>query len=249
MKNLLTILFASFTLLAPSISYAAIDVDFETTPLFGVSNFLPGDTVTKTVTVTNTGAVSEDVYTELLNVFDNNLADKVSVKIGSGSTLFSGSFDDYENGNEVFLSTLASGATIVYDFAFSFAPESGNEYQNKSLGFDICVGFSGGQFECDTTDDPNDPDNPGGGGDGGGNNGGGGGGSSSGGTPQVNGDSTGPIPRVAGESTSILPIGAPNTGFGALLSDPKNTVPLAFILFVIIAISGLIVTRRKLQAR
>lgn len=248
MKSLLTILFTLTALTLPAVSYAGIDVTFQTTPLFGVANFLPGDTVTKTVTVTNTGAVSENVYTELLNVFDGGLAEKVDVVISSGGILFSGSFDDYENGNEVFLSSLPGGASIVYNFAFSFEPAAGNEYQNKSLGFDICVGFSGGQFECDTTDDPddpNDPNDPGGGG----NNGGGGGGSSSSRNGGNGGGDNGPVPQIAGESISNFPLGAPNTGFGALLSDPKNAIPLGFILFICISIAGLVITRRKLQGR
>ena len=75
MKTLLSLSICILaTLLAPQSVLASIDVDFESTPLFGVSNFLPGDTAIKTVIVTNTGTETDDVYTELLNVVDGGLS-------------------------------------------------------------------------------------------------------------------------------------------------------------------------------
>lgn len=210
-KNLLILLCILSPFFGPSFAEAAIDVTFETTPLFGISNFLPGDTITKTVTVTNNGTVTEDVYSELVNVIDGGLAPMMDVEITSGGTLFAGSFDDFENANEQFLTTLPAGSTVVYDYKMSFKSQAGNEYQEKSLGFDICVGFSGGQFECDITDTPTD--NPGDGGGGGGGNGGGSNSDSLRRSGQVLGD-VAPTPQVLGDQTSIIPIGAPNTGFG-----------------------------------
>ena len=199
-------------LLGPSLAEAAIDITFETTPLFGISNFLPGDVITKTVTVTNTGLESEAVYTELLNVIDGGLAPMLDVEITAVATLFSGSFNAFNAADEQFLSTLAPSATTVYTYKMTFKPQTGNEYQLKSLGFDICVGFSGGQFECDTDENP-------GGGDGGGGGGGNGGGGNGNSSEQLQRDGevlgdVAPTPQILGDQVSIIPAGAPNTGFG-----------------------------------
>lgn len=227
MKKLFIYTFVALSIVAsPSVSHAAIDVLFETTPLFGQSNYLPGDTTVKKVTVTNTGAVSEQVYTELLNVFDGGLAPMMTVKITNPSTLFNGSFDDLDDAGEQFLTSILPGETKVYTFAMHFLPQAGNEYQLKSLGFDICVGFSGGQFECDTTDDPGAP-----GGGGGNGNSNSGGGSSSGPAEEVLGE-TAPTPLILGNQVSVIPTGAPNTGAGGV-----KFLYLAFFLFIICVIS------------
>ena len=256
MKTVLSLsIFTLVALLMPHNALAAIDVDFESTPLFGTSNFLPGDTVTKTVTVTNTGEDTENVYTELLNVVDGGLAEMVDVVISSGGVLFSGSFDDLDDAGKVPLTSLSSGDSITYSYSMSFESQAGNPFQNKTLGFDLCIGFSGGQLECD--DNPSTYSQGSYNGYSQGSYGGGysqgsyGGGGERVSLQEVDGDSVsdeGPIPQIAGESTSIFPLGAPNTGLGALFQDEASRVKLIAVLLILLIIGGLIYTRKRLEA-
>ncbi|KKP88672.1 MAG: hypothetical protein UR92_C0001G0051 [Candidatus Nomurabacteria bacterium GW2011_GWA2_35_80] len=48
------------------------------------------------------------------------------------------------------LSALDSGST-TYTFEVSFLDSTDNDYQGKSLGFDLCIGFSGGNLQCGDT--------------------------------------------------------------------------------------------------
>lgn len=239
MKTFLSIsIFALATLFVPTSAYAAINVVFQTTPLFGEANFLPGDVVTRTVTVTNTGANSENVYTELLNVIDGGLSPMVDVKI-TGGALFDGTFNAFDTANKLFLSSLAGGSSVVYTYQMSFKPAAGNVYQNKSLGFDICVGFSGGAFECDKIDHHDGGYSQSSYGGGGGYSQGsyGGGQSSSGNGSSQNGAK--PIPQVLGAQTSVLPVGAPNTGFVAGSSKVSGLVASLLFLATLLTLFGL----------
>ncbi len=251
-------IFTLVALLMPQSVFGAIDVDFESTPLFGTSNFLPGDTLTKTVTVTNTGEETENVYTELLNVVDGGLAEMVDVVISSGGVLFSGSFDDLDDAGKVPLTSLSSPDSITYSYAMSFESQAGNPFQNKTLGFDLCIGFSGGQLECDDTPSGYAQGSYNGyaqgsygGGYAQGSYGGGNGESISLREGDVEGDQTsniGPIPQIAGESTSVWPLGAPNTGFGALLSSEEVRVKFIVVALILLCKGGLVYMRRKLEA-
>ena len=256
MKTLLSLSICILaTLLAPQSVLASIDVDFESTPLFGVSNFLPGDTAIKTVTVTNTGTETEDVYTELLNVVDGGLSEMVDVSISAGGTLFSGSFDDLDSAGKVPLTSLGAGDSVTYSYAMSFESQAGNPFQNKTLGFDLCIGFSGGQFECDDAPSGYAQGSYNGYSQGSYNGGyaqgsyGGGNGErislgEGGGSPE---EPEGPVPQIAGESTSIWPLGAPNTGFGILLQDEAVRVKFFAVLLILMIIGGLVYTRKKLE--
>ena len=54
-----------------------INVVFQATPLFSDANIAPGDTVMRTVTVTNTSGTAQDVYVKALNgVSTGNLGDE-----------------------------------------------------------------------------------------------------------------------------------------------------------------------------
>ena len=138
-------------------------VTFEQTPLFLNANIVPGDSEARTVTVTNGGTESEDVYVSVANVFSTGLAEVMSIEVTSpANTHFSGVFEDFFAATPIALGTLTPGTTRVYTFNASLPAPAGNEYQEKQLGFDLIIGFVGGGQVVD---------NPGGG------NGGGGGGS------------------------------------------------------------------------
>jgi len=151
--------------LVPSTALAALAVTFEQAPLFVGANVMPGDAVTRTVTVTNTGAVPEAVVFKLDNTFSDGLAEVMELAVISGAAVYSDTtFGSLFGVAEIPLGTLPAGASKTYDFTSLLDPAVGNEYQLTTLGFDLLIGFSGGVLVPDT------PSNGGGGGGGGGGN-------------------------------------------------------------------------------
>ena len=130
-------------------SYAATEdlvVDFESTPLFSEANFLPGNTVTRTVGVTNNAGSSKDIIVEAINVTDpDDFASALNLVITEGDgELYNDTLADFFDAGEVDLSSVAgSGGSATYDFSVSFVSGSGNSYQENDLGFDIVIGFAG----------------------------------------------------------------------------------------------------------
>lgn len=156
------------------------------TPMFGATNFLPGDTATGTAQVTNNGADTETVHTDTVFESDpDGLGDHMTLVITDNITStewYNDLFGDFLDGNEVSLGDISPGETIIYTYTVVFDELTDNTMQEKSLSFDICVGFehdngyvcgtqiSGGEDDDDTGDD-----------NGGGGSGGGGGSSPKGG--------------------------------------------------------------------
>ena len=134
-------------------------VVFEETPLFLDANIEPGDTVARTITVTNTGAESEEVYLSSANVFSPGLGEVMELIVEApGSTYFTGVFDDFFANTPLTLGVVTGGETKVYTLRATLPTGTGNAYQTKQLGFDLIIGFVGGGEVTD---------NPGGGGGGG----------------------------------------------------------------------------------
>lgn len=179
MKQFLTLFVLSLAFLMPAPAFAALDVVFESTPLFTVSDFVPGDTEEGDITISNTGSDSEEAYTEAVNISDpDGLGSQMRLRVLEGTTvLYDDVFSTFLASGKVALSTISGASASTYTFEVSFISSTDDTYQGKSLGFDLCVGFSGGQFECgDTVVGPEIETPPGGGGGGGGSGGGGGGG-------------------------------------------------------------------------
>lgn len=134
-----------------------INVDFETEPLFEAGNFLPGDTTIKNIDVENLSGSEQTVYVGSHDVDnDDNLGDRLQITIEepggeTGNLPYTATLSELFANGEVELSDLSAGASTTYTFAVAFAEAAGNEYQGKTLGFDICVGFSGGQMSCGDT--------------------------------------------------------------------------------------------------
>lgn len=145
-------------------------VQFENTPLFNEANFLPGSSITRWVKVYNNTDLAKNIIAEAIYVTDpDDFGDVLDISIKEGGTeLFSGSLSDFFDGGEIVLSSLAGSANTQYDFSISFNESADNDYQGKTLGFDILIGFEG--------EDGGQTDNGDGGGDdiGGGSTGGGG---------------------------------------------------------------------------
>jgi hypothetical protein len=132
-------------LLHPSVVLANVTVDFEATPLFSDANVLPGDSVTRSVTVTNTGTETEQVLVGTTNVFTGDLADIITLTIATtNDTYFTDTFNAFFAAGEVSLGALAAGVSKTYDFTADFGNTTDNDLMSSSFGFDLVVGFEGG---------------------------------------------------------------------------------------------------------
>jgi hypothetical protein len=129
-----------------------LDVQFEQNPLFSEMNIVPGETLSRTVTVTNNGTSTEYVYISAEHVYFGGLEETMALVIGDGATTyFNDSFLAFFSPDPVALGTLAgNGAARTYTFTASLNESVGNDYQNKSMGFDIVVGFENGESVADT---------------------------------------------------------------------------------------------------
>lgn len=126
-----------------------IDVKFQKTPLFTEANFIPGDSVSRTVDVENQDGAPQGISMKFYGV-DNgdNLASRFNFKIKKGGdTVYSDDLDKAFDQNQIVMnSSLAAGGSETYDFILSFDKAADNDYQSKEMGFSICVGFAGESF-------------------------------------------------------------------------------------------------------
>lgn len=140
---------------APRALAANLTVVFENNPLFGEVNFLPGDTEEGNVEVNNGSGTEQDVYAESVNGFDpDGLGSRMRLQVFENANpvaVYDDDFDNFLSAGHVLLSALGAGATTTYTFEVSFIDSADNNYQGKSLGFDLCIGFSGGAFQCGDT--------------------------------------------------------------------------------------------------
>ena len=192
----LAVIFAIVFSFGASYAYAVtpLEVAFETDPLFSEEKVIPGDGVTKTVTVTNNSEASQSVIVEAINATDDDgLGDVLDLVISSPADgeIYSDTLGDFLRAGEVPLSTLLDAGTTVYSFAVSFQDGADNSTQKGTLGFDLCVGFEGGTTYCGDTVTGGEGDDGDGGsvdeGGGGGDTGGGGSGNGGSGSPGTGG--------------------------------------------------------------
>lgn len=154
-------------MVAPSIALAQasdpLQVTFEQNPLFLNADVKPGDTVSRTVTVRNESGETQDIITAVENEFNTGLGDAMNLSISSnGTTYYNDSFTTFLEPGEIPLNSLTDGSERTYTFTASIPTSAGNEYQTTELGFDLVIGFAGGERVTDT-----DGDNGSGGGGGG----------------------------------------------------------------------------------
>jgi len=117
-----------------------------TGPIFSETNFLPGYGVTRLIRVTNNSVETQRIATEAINENDpNHLGSQLNLTIKEGATIiFNNTLAQFFSQGETYLSSLSGGgAATQYDFIIAFNSGSGNDYQGKTLGFDILVGFEG----------------------------------------------------------------------------------------------------------
>lgn len=177
MKNLFKILipvvtliiFGSFANTASAVT--PLTVSFDPNPLFKDSNFMPGDNKEANITIDNNSDSTQSAYIEGVNVFnDDGLADQMNLEIFEGPTeIYNDNFETFLKAGPVLLSDIGASAPKTYNLKVTFIESTDNDYQGKTLGFDICVGFSGGESTCTNTVTvgPETPPGSGGGGGGG----------------------------------------------------------------------------------
>ena len=118
-------------------------------PLFKIFNMAPADSINKTVTVTNEAVNPRPLSIRGIKTSETgNLANKLTLTITTnGTTLFGPKnlqefFNDSQAVNGIPLTTINPNQTTNYNFLVGFDPESGNDYQDKNLVFDIQIGMA-----------------------------------------------------------------------------------------------------------
>ncbi len=143
--------FTGVTLAQPAIP--PLSVQFQNEPLFNEANFVPGNEVTRTVGVSNNSGTPQDIIVEAINAVDTGgLGDKLNLVIKEGDvSRYTGTLGAFLRAGEVSLSALSNGTNTTYSFGITFESDADNNLQNKTLGFDLCVGFQGGDKHCGDT--------------------------------------------------------------------------------------------------
>ncbi len=153
-----------------------LSVDFEGdnpgNQLFGETNFLPGDTVSRWAKVTNLTDHNLIVKVVVNNfVQTGNMASQINfvIKKTGGAEAFSGTLQSLYNAGITTLDpALPIGATLQqYDFSATFKPESNNDFMNMGVSFNIDIGADDGNGGMTQAVIINDTDGSGGGGTGG----------------------------------------------------------------------------------
>jgi len=136
--------------MAPVSSVSAVSnftVNFEQQPLFSEANFVPGQSVTRWVEVTNNTSESKTIGVKAKNYTSCSqdcLADQLNLAISDGeSNLYEDSLANFFAAGEKKLSDLGAGAAIKYYFTITFLSGAGNNYQDKQVGFDFDIGIFG----------------------------------------------------------------------------------------------------------
>ncbi len=126
---------------------SSLEVEFQNgndKPLFDEANFLPGDAVTRYVRVTNNTGEEKEIGMRVINSSNpDGLGDYLNIEIKEGSnTLYDKTLTQFLNETDaISLSILTNRQNTQYDFSVSFFSGTENNYQEKSLGFDLEIGY------------------------------------------------------------------------------------------------------------
>jgi hypothetical protein len=195
MKNwikifLLAVFFGIFSIVPKAFAVTITSGNFKLTsnsPLFSVTNAVPGGEYNSDFTVENIGTKTENLQMKMdIKTDPEALADVLYLKIknkdtnicllGCTSTLKTKD----ANGTELAFNNIGAGEIKNYTFILLFDINAGNEFQNSQIIFDLTLGYQG-SAPVATTTRRNRGGGGGDGGGGGGNGGGGGGGTLTGG--------------------------------------------------------------------
>lgn len=146
-------LFLAVLWMSPAKAMAAT-TEFSNTPLFGESNFAPGNSITdRYIKINNeTG----DTHSAIIKAFDvinsGGLGDVTNLQIKDGSDiLYDNTFSDFFSQSEVVLPQIGAGESKTFYLIVTFDPSAGNSYQNSTMSFGIEAGLDDGDTGTDTT--------------------------------------------------------------------------------------------------
>jgi len=128
-------------------------IEFESSPLFGTANFVPGESVTKWVKFTNSTDISLRAYLRVAEIINTNkFGDAVNLVVKKGDTiLYNDTFSNFFDKEKIELSQVKAGETDIIYFIATFIPESGNNYQNKTMSFGLQAILEDVDESSDTT--------------------------------------------------------------------------------------------------
>ncbi len=149
MKKLILTAIIILGLTISSSASALIGTNFdilpEQDPLFQNANFMPGDSVSRYVRVTNKTTDSYLGYAWATGVDDSDgLGSALYLTITRDTVIiYQNTLADFFSQSYVDLPEIIGGDTVDFVFSIYFEHQSGNEYQEKSVGFDISVSYGG----------------------------------------------------------------------------------------------------------
>jgi hypothetical protein len=138
-------------------------------PIFNVNNMMPGGPViTRTVKVKNDGKNTTQVYVEGIRrgpdgQSDPKLETILDLQIiESGKVLYTGKlskfFEDSKGIKTIRLDNIQKNQTKSFDFKVSFPSSAGNQFQNKSVLFNLSFSENGEKDPHDNRFDDKHPD-------------------------------------------------------------------------------------------
>lgn len=175
-------------LLFPYVALAGtnIDTDLPTGALITENNILPGDTFSRTVTITKLSGggqgetlmirfdasemdsqpydLSQKMLVSIKRVYDGNL---MTLPNGTTQQPLEELYDIYadpsdpNNNNGAFVFDTIYGvanSTFKYQILFAFDPTAGNDFQLKSTTFDVAIGIYSSNTQAQEDDDDDDGD-------------------------------------------------------------------------------------------
>ncbi|MCX6806875.1 MAG: hypothetical protein NT135_02020 [Candidatus Berkelbacteria bacterium] len=128
-------------------------------PLFSETNWSPGQTTTKSITVINNSSSEQNLGIQILNISNLGLAPFVILQVLSPSINFSSTLADLNYPKETSITMIPSGNTNL-DLSISLSDNADNSYQNQSISFDIQFGFLASSYESPGEPTIQGPSNP-----------------------------------------------------------------------------------------
>lgn len=159
----------------------SIQVVFQETPMFLENNLVPGETISRSLLISNTSNVKQEVFLQPENIVGCDWTASSCVASQLVFTIDQGGKRIYQSSlQHLYRQTLIPLGTLGalekdrrYDLSIYFRPEASNEFQDDTSGFNMVLGFKGEQTGVIDTPGPGGggggtPVNTGGGGGGGG---------------------------------------------------------------------------------
>lgn len=137
-----------FCLVIPFSAMADLDILMNATSspatLFDEDSVLPGDSFTRSISVTNSEIHSYHLATKAMNDLDpDGLGEKMTLRIVDdlNHEYFSGTLAEFFTRDAIDLSQIKAGVSRRYDYIVYFDKNTDNVYQSANILFDIAIGY------------------------------------------------------------------------------------------------------------